>query len=368
MNQRSNEQLNRIVVKIGSSTLTSPDGALDVAFFSDLARQIAAVREQGIQVVLVTSGAIRAGSARLALRDKPRTMPEKQAAAAVGQGLLMQAYSDAFAAHGMTAGQVLLVRTDFQDRRRYVNARNTLNALLAYGAVPVINENDTVAVDEIKVGDNDTLSSLVAAAVDADLLLLLSDVPGLLRESGEVISEVREVGPDIIELASGASGEFGTGGMRTKIEAAQIAATCGTVTVIAYGRELDVVTRVAAGEHLGTRFCCKRSKLAGRKRWIAFGRRLKGTIIVNEGAKGMLVHSGTSLLPVGIIGVSGSFESGDLVAVADESGERIARGVVNYSAEEVGRIKGRHSSEIEHVLGYRDFDEVIHRDNLVLGV
>ena len=368
MTSSSRQPYKRVVVKIGSSTLTTPDGTLDASFFDDLARQISAIRKRGAQVLIVTSGAIRAGSARLDLRGSPRTMPEKQAAAAIGQGLLMQAYSEAFAAHDMTVAQVLLIRDDFQDRGRYINARNTLNALLTYGAVPIINENDTVAVEEIKVGDNDTLSSLVAAAIDADLLLLLSDVPGLLDAHGEVIPEVRSLGPEIREIA-GSAGEFGMGGMKTKVEAADIASNCGAVTVVAHGRERDVVARVSAGERVGTWFLLPgQRKLCNRKRWIAFGRRLEGTIVVNDGAKEMVLNRGKSLLPAGIVGLSGSFESGDLVAVADEGGRRIARGFVNYSAEEIRKIQGKRSGEIENVLGYKDFDEVIHRDNMVLGV
>lgn len=367
MTHRSREQPKRMVIKIGSSTLTTRGGALDPEFFSDLARQVKALRERGTQVLIVTSGAIRAGSAKLARERQPRTMPEKQAAAAIGQGLLMQAYSDAFAAHGLTPAQLLLIRDDFRDRKRYINARNTLHTLLAYDAVPVVNENDTVAVEEIRVGDNDTLSSLVAAAVDADLLLLLSDVPGLLGPDGRVVPEVSKIDSKVIELAAG-PGEFGVGGMRTKISAAQTASSCGAVTVIADGRAPDVALRVASGERIGTWFLPTEAGLDSRKRWIAFGRRLKGTIVVNEGAKEMVCNRGKSLLPAGIVEVTGSFAGGDLVSVTDESGERIARGLSNYSAEEIRKIKGRRTTEIESVLGYKDFDEVIHRDNMVLGV
>ncbi len=356
-----------VVVKIGSSTLTTDDGALDVEYFSSVARQVSQIRDEGIKTIIVTSGAIRAGAVRLALANPPTTIPEKQAVAAVGQGLLMRTWSDAFSDYKLAAAQVLLTQSDFQDRRRYINARNTLGKLLEFGAVPIINENDTVAIEEIRVGDNDTLSALVAAAIDSDLLVLLSDVQGFYDAEGKVISDIFEIGQDLFSLAAGA-GKFGTGGMRTKLEAAKIASNCGTVTVIAHGREPDAILRIVSGEHIGTWFYPKDTSLCSRKRWIAFGRRPKGVIIVNQGAREMLVSQGKSLLPAGIISTTGNYANGDLVAVADETGERFARGFVNYSSKEVVKILGKKTSEIEQILGYKDFDEVIHRDNMVLGV
>jgi len=299
-------------------------------------------------------------------------MPEMQAAAAVGQGLLMRTYTELFDAEDITTAQALLTRDDFSDRRRYLNARNTLNTLLELGTIPIVNENDTVATEEIKFGENDTLAALVAAAVGADLLILLSDVPGLydLRRTsprrGQLVSEVKRIGRDVVAMAGGAGS--GSGGMKTKIEAARIATRSGATMVIADGRQKGVVREVVDGEAVGTRFLPEKQSLSSRKRWIAFGMPVRGNLAVNQGAKDMLVKKGKSLLAAGIVDVTGVFQAGDLVAVTDEENVSFGRGFVNYSASEIRLIKGRRSEEIETVIGYKDFDEVIHRDNMAIGV
>jgi glutamate 5-kinase len=321
----------------------------------------------------VSSGAIRAGRERLNLDGRPRTIPEKQAAAAVGQGILMHTYAEVFTGAGIAAAQVLLTREDLKNRVRYLNARNTLNTLLDYGCVPIINENDTVAIEEIRFGDNDTLAALVASGLHADLLILLSDVPGLCDRDPKLpgcllIPEVKAITPEIRAVAGDAQGDAGTGGMRTKVDAAEIAIKSGVEMVIADGRMPGVIEAVVEGKAIGTRFRANSKKLSSRKRWIAFSAPVRGSIVVNSGASEMIVTGGKSLLPVGIVEIIGSFKAGDLVAVADEGGKRLARGFTNYSASDIRQISGRKTSEIEDILGFKDFDEVIHRDNLVLGV
>jgi len=362
----------RIVIKVGTSTLTNEQGMIDRAYLESLVSQIADVKSGGTDELLVTSGAIRAGIERMGLAERPKTIPEKQAAAAVGQGLLMQVYSEIFERHDITTGQVLLTREDFGDRRRYLNARNTMLTLFRHGVVPVVNENDTVAVDEIRVGDNDNLAALVASSLEADLLIILSDVAGLYDADpaksphARVIPVVAQI-DDRIRSIAGDARDSGTGGMRTKIEAAEIAMSCGVTMVVADGRRPNVIPDIAAGKQVGTMFLPKTEPLCGRKRWIAFGAPARGGIVVNDGAKKMICERGKSLLAVGVTDVKGDFASGDIVNVLDRQGNQFARGFVNYSASEVERIEGKRSSEIEGILGYKDFDEVIHRDNMVLG-
>lgn len=367
--------MNRIVVKAGTSTLTDASGRLDACYIEDLCRQITGIGKQGWQVVLVSSGAIRAGAERLKLKKRPQLIPEKQAAAAVGQGLLHQMYTQALDRHGVPSAQVLLTRDDFADRIRYLNARNTLLTLLRFGAVPIINENDTVSVEEIRFGDNDMLAALVASHLDADLIVLLTDVPGLCRrkprakEAPEIIHEVPEITPEIEKMAGGGnSSRGGTGGMISKLAAARVATAAGIPMVIAPGREPDIVTRVVRSEQIGTRFHPQASRLNSRKRWIAFAVPARGSIRVNRNAADVLLSQNKSLLPVGVIDVAGDFATGDLVLIVDEAGDGVARGFVNYGSDEVRRIMGKRSSEIERTLGHKEFDEVIHRDNLVVGV
>ena len=363
------DEIRRVVVKVGSSTLTDSAGRLDLNYIRDLSGQISEQVRNDLQMILVTSGAIRAGAERLSINGRPQTLPEKQAAAAVGQGLLLHAYTDYFAHQGITAGQVLLTRDDFRDRTRYLNARNTLNALLELKCVPIINENDTVAVEEIRFGDNDILAAMVAAATEADIAIILSDVDGLYDGTPDkLISEIREITPEIEAMAGGAGSIAGTGGMRAKLEAAKIAMNCGVTMVIAQGRRKRVIADVLAGNPIGTWFWGSETRLAHRKRWIAFGSQVRGTVTVNEFARKALTENGKSLLPMGVIGVTGKFQPGDLIAVDDESGSRVARGLTNYGADDLRKIQGKHSEEIDSILGTREFDEVIHRDNMVVGV
>lgn len=359
------------MVKVGTSTLNRQGGPPDADFILDLAGQIAFLKNTGHSVILVSSGAIRAGMARLGLTGRPRSIPQKQAAAAVGQGLLMQSYSDAFAAHGLTVGQILLTRDDLRDRSRYLNARNTLAALLHAHVIPIINENDTVAVDEIKFGDNDTLAALVSSLAEADTLLLLSDVPGLfssdptLSDTAQLIPVVHTIDEFIEALAGGPRSALGTGGMTTKIQAARICVRTGTRMVIADGRQPNVLRDAFAGA-CGTQFMPVPLPLRSRQRWIAYGLSPQGAIGVNDGAKTRLVDEGKSLLPAGVITVSGHFKPGDLVALADAQGLPFAQGFVNYSHADLVKIMGRRTAEIMDLLGSKPHDEVIHRDNLVL--
>ncbi|HZP80777.1 MAG TPA: glutamate 5-kinase [Chthonomonadaceae bacterium] len=365
----------RLVVKVGTSTLTDAHGRIDRAFIADLTAQLAALRAQGRDVLLVSSGAIRAGRERLSQALPPDSLPYKQAAAAIGQGLLIHTYTEAFAWRGVDCAQVLLTRDDLSDRRRFLNARNTLMALLSLGVIPVINENDTVAVDEIKFGDNDTLAALVATLVEADLLLILSDVEGLYAyppgsQAGTppLIRTVTKIDEAVAALAGDSASGVGTGGMRAKVEAARIATAAGIRAIIAPGRRERVVSEVVSGAEIGTTFLPRPSadRLPARKRWIAHSARPRGAVTVNARAKEKLKESGVSLLAVGIVGVTGSFTSGDLIEVRDEEGTVFGRGLTNYAAAEVRRVQGLRSEQFEAVLGYRGFEEIIHRDNLVI--
>ncbi len=373
----------RLVVKVGTSTLTDSHGRIDRAFIADLTIQLAALRAKGCEVILVTSGAIRAGREALAARGATETLsvrtvetlPFKQAAAAIGQGRLMHTYTEAFAWRNVDCAQVLLTRDDLDDRRRFLNARNTLLALLEMGIVPVINENDTVAVDEIKFGDNDALAALVATLVEADLLLILSDVEGLYAHPPlpgapppELITTVTRVDETLTALAGTSTSGVGTGGMRTKLEAARIATAAGIRTVIARGRRERVVTEVVAGEAIGTTFLPlpDSTRLPARKRWIAHGARARGSVTVNIRAKERLLSHGVSLLAAGIVDVAGTFNVGDLIQICVEGGGVFGRGLTNYASSEVRRVVGLHSEQFEAVLGYRGSEEIIHRDNLVL--
>lgn len=353
-----------IVVKVGTSTLTDGQGRLDRAYLYELAWQLAAVRRQGRPVVLVSSGAVRAGCERLGWARRPQSIPLKQAAAAVGQGELIHAYNQAFGP-AYPVAQVLLTRQDAADRERYVNARNTLTTLLRHGCIPIVNENDTVAVDEIRFGDNDTLAAQVAALVAAELLVLLTDVPGFLDESGEVIARIDAIDERIRRLAGG-SGRDGSGGMITKLAAAEIATAAGTRVVIAPGRRPNVLLDLLAGEAIGTEFPARRRRLRGRKHWILYGPDPCGTLRVNQAARAALVTGGKSLLPAGIVAVEGRFDAGDIVAIADEAGEPFGRGVVNCDWREARALMGARTSEIARIVGRTDLQEVIHRDNLVV--
>ncbi len=365
----------RLVVKVGTGLVTSPGVGADPARIAALAGAIAGARA-GREIVLVTSGAIAIGMARLGLAERPRSIPEKQAAAAVGQSALMWQWEAAFERHGLAVGQVLLTAHDIRDRARYLNARNTLLALLGFSVLPIVNENDTVAVDEIKVGDNDNLSALVASLIEADLVVLLTDVDGLYtadpaRDPGaRKLDTVPAITDDITGLVWRRPDNQSVGGMTTKLEAAQKAAASGVPLVIASGRQDDALARILAGEPVGTLFLPKADRLTARKRWIAFAVPPQGRLTVDAGALRALTGQGRSLLASGVVEVEGDFVAGDVVAViaADGGGgaREFARGLVNYDAGEVRKLRGAQSRDIERRLGYRGVDEVIHRDNLVI--
>jgi len=363
-------QVRRLVVKVGTSTLTYPTGRLNLDRMERLVRELADQANAGREVVLVTSGAIGAGKSRLGLMDRELTLPEKQAAAAVGQGLLMHMYEKFFADYGLLTAQVLLTREDLADRRRHINSRNTITTLLRLGVVPIVNENDTVAVEEIRVGDNDTLSALVAGLVEADLLIMLTDTEGLFTANpkkdpgARLVPFVPEITPEVEALAGGAGSSLGTGGMATKIQAAKFATSFGIPVVIASGLEPGKIARILRGEQEGTLFLAK-PKQHMRKRWLVCGQ-VKGELRVDEGAKRAICFRGKSLLPSGIVAVEGRFQPGDIVGVLDLQGQEIARGISNYSAEAINKIKGRKTGEIVEILGYKEYDEVIHRDNMIV--
>jgi len=334
-----------------------------------LCDEVAALRARGVEVVVVTSGAIALGWKRLGLSERPRHMPGLQAAASVGQGQLIQLYERALTARGLACAQILLTHDDVQDRRRYLNARHALAELLRLGAVPVINENDTVSVDEIKFGDNDRLAALVAALLDADVLCILTDVNGLYdgnpAAGAKLISAVYDIEKEARPVAGGTSG-VGTGGMASKVEAAAVANRFGVVTLVSSGRRARAVTSLLEGVEEGTVFWPAKSQLASRKHWIAFALHPAGSVVVDAGARRALVDGGKSLLPSGVRRVEGRFGAGESVRVVDEAGAEIARGLSSLDSEEISRIAGKKSSEVEGLLGYRAAEEVIHRDDLVL--
>jgi len=364
------KEAKRIVIKIGSSTLTYQNTKLNFDQIDLLIRQIANLKNQGKEIVLVSSGAVAAGQGKLDLHNRPKTIPQKQALAAVGQGLLINVYQKFFSEYGHKVAQVLLTGQDLTIRKRYLNSRNTLNQLLDYGVIPIINENDTVAVEEIKFGDNDTLSALVGGLIEADLLVVLSDIDGLytadprVDSSASLIKELDEITKEVEELAGGEGSERGTGGMRTKITAAEVGTKAGISVIIANGSSDRILTRINEGEELGTLFLPEEG-LRSRDKWIAFNLDIEGKLVVDSGAVKAILNSGSSLLPCGIIKVEGEFVAGAVVDVVNEEDERVAKGLVNYSKEEVVKIKGLQSSQIKNQLGYHDYDEVIHRDNLV---
>jgi glutamate 5-kinase len=362
----------RIVIKIGSALVTGDGAGLDRVALTGWAREIAGLRQQGYEVVLVSSGAVAEGMHRLGMDERPHALHLLQAAAAVGQMGLVQAYEREFSGHGLHAAQILLTHDDLADRARYLNARSTMQALLALGTIPVVNENDTVANEEIRLGDNDTLGALVANLVVADLLLILTDQEGLYDRDPRahadacLIGEGKASDPALLEYVSASFGRFGRGGMATKLLAAERAARSGTHTVIAYGRQPEVIARVVRGENLGTWLKPDREPLAARKRWIADQLHSRGELLLDAGAARVLRESGRSLLAVGVVDVRGVFRRGEVVTCTDPDGKPIARGLCNYGADEVRRIRGLKAEAIESVLGYVAEPELIHRDNLVL--
>ncbi|WP_312422865.1 glutamate 5-kinase [Anaerospora hongkongensis] len=364
----------RIVIKVGTSTLSHSTGKLNFQRIEKLVRELADLANQGKEIILVTSGAVSAGMDRLGLKEKPKTIPEKQAAAAVGQGILLHTYEKIFGEYGQIVAQVLLTREDSVNRKRYANSRNTLLTLLSMGVIPIINENDAVAVDELKIGDNDTLSAMVASIVDADVLIILSDVEGVFTANPQsdptaaLIPEISDITPELEDLAGGPGSMRGTGGMYTKIQAAKIAVNSGVVMVIASGFRDGVVREVLSGSNVGTLFLSKESRLHIRKRWLAFGARIRGSVVVDKGCEQAIVTTGSSLLPAGITEVDGEFEQGSTIRVLNSESREIARGVVNYGSDDVRKIAGVRTQDIIEKLGSKLYDEVIHRDNMVVLV
>lgn len=363
----------RIVVKVGSSLVTNEGRGVDAQAIGNWCRQLAALATQGRELVMVSSGAIAEGMKRLGWSVRPHDLPELQAAAAVGQMGLVHMYESQLSQHGLRSAQVLLTHADLADRERYLNARSTLSTLLALNVIPVINENDTVVNDEIKFGDNDTLGALVANLVEADALVILTDQRGLYaadprRDSAARFIDAAVAGdPDLERMAAGAGSAIGRGGMLTKVLAAKRAAGSGASTVIAWGREPDVLIRLAAGEALGTSLWATTPKLAARKQWMTDHLQLRGSVTIDVGAVQKLREAGKSLLPVGVVGVEGEFARGDVIKVRSPEGVEVARGLANYSSAETRLISRKPSSQIETVLGYVGEPELIHRGNLVLS-
>ncbi len=362
----------RWVVKIGSALLTNDGKGLAVDAIDDWVAQIADLRQAGREVLLVSSGAVAEGITRLGWTQRPHALHELQAAAAIGQMGLVQAYESRFQKFGLHTAQVLLTHEDLSHRQRYLNARSTLRTLLDLGVIPIVNENDTVTTDEIRLGDNDTLAALVANLVEADVLVLLTDQQGLLdgdprsNPSARLVPEALAGDPALEKMAASSAGALGRGGMLTKVRAAARAARSGTVTLIASGHEPAVLQRLAADERLGTCLRPSSGAVAARKQWLAGHLRVRGRLLLDEGAVKVLRGAGSSLLPVGVTRVEGEFVRGDLVVCVAPGGEEVARGLVNYNADESSKIIGQPSSRIEELLGYVDETELIHRDNLVL--
>jgi glutamate 5-kinase len=370
--RRALSRIRRVVVKVGSGLVTTRGEGPSSEHIGRIAADLSALVHEGREVALVTSGAIATGVARLGLTARPRSIPEKQAAAAVGQSALMWEYEQAFKKHGIPVGQVLLTGQDISDRSRYLNARNTLLALLEFGVLPVINENDTVAVDEIKVGDNDNLAALVAHLIDADLLVLLTDVDGLYTgnpqqdPSARRLETVEAITDQIQRMVYDASARVSVGGMATKLQAGQKASASGIPMVIASGREAGLLPRLLKGEPIGTYFQPRDDRLAARKRWIAYAVPPQGRLAVDAGAKKALTERGKSLLPSGVVAVDGQFRAGEVVALTLGDEPEFARGLVSYDADEVRLILGAKTADIARRLGYEGVDEVVHRDNLVI--
>lgn len=363
--------MKRVVIKIGSNILASAEHGLNTRRLKAITRDISEIMDTGIEAVIVSSGAIAAGLKKLGLKGKPKDIQLKQAAAAIGQSSLMWAYEKSFASFGKKVAQVLLTRDVITDRTRYINAKNTLLTLINHDVIPVINENDPIAVDEIKFGDNDLLAALTAGLVEADMLIILSDVDGLYskdpKEKGaRLIPEVMNITSSIEKMAAGEGSAVGTGGMYSKLIAAKQATTHGIPVVIMNGKKKGLLKLIIEGKPAGTFFMAKEEKLSSKKGWIAYGVKAKGMIILDDGAVNALVKMGRSLLPSGIVNIEGHFNVGDAISCIDRKGHEIAKGLTNYSSKDLNQIKGKKTAEIEKILGYKYSDEVLHRDNLVL--
>lgn len=366
------DKTRRVIIKIGSSVLTLPKNGIDLDVFIRLTSEISALKKAGYEIIIVSSGAIAFGMDKLELSERPKSIPQKQAAAAVGQTSLMWNYEKFFGKHQEKVAQVLLTHDDLSNRRRYLNARNTLYTLIDLGILPIINENDSVVVEEIKFGDNDNLAALVTSLVEADLLLILTDIDGLYdrdpkeKKEAKLIPLVKRIDSEVEKIGCGTKSNTSVGGMSTKIQAAKKAAIFGIPTIIANGKINKVINQIFQGKQIGTLFLPQKSKLTSRKNWIAYTLRTKGTIVVDEGARRALVSQGKSLLPSGVLRSEGRFNIGDPVSCVDIKGVEFARGLVNYNYLEIEQIKGLRTNQIEAKLGYKYYDEIIHRDDLVV--
>ena len=363
----------KVVIKIGSGVISNAQG-LETDRVAAIAEDVCRLLDNGLEIILVSSGAVAAGKGQLGIVGRPQTIPQKQAAAAIGQTRIIREYRETFQARNYNVAQVLLTRDDLSNRRRYLNARNTVTTLLEYGVTPVVNENDTVVVEEIRFGDNDNLSALVTSLVDADLLIILSDVDGLFdrdpseNPDAQLIPVVERVTPAIEAMGGQSHSSLGTGGMSTKLKAAKRAALSGVGTLIVNGRSPSILSRIFAGEEVGTYVLPAQSKLTAKKHWIAFSKKPRGKLLIDDGGRRAVVKHGKSLLPSGICGVDGGFERGDAVRLCDRDGKEFGRGVISYSLAETLQIMGKQCAEIEKVLGYKYRDEVVCRDDLVLTI
>jgi glutamate 5-kinase len=362
----------RWVIKIGSALLTNDGHGLNREGIAGWVAQMAALQQRGIEVVLVSSGAVAEGMARLGWKTRPSALHELQAAAAIGQMGLVQNYETEFKKFALHTAQILLTHDDLANRKRYLNARSTLRTLLELKVIPVVNENDTVVIDEIKFGDNDTLAALVANLIEADHLIILTDQAGLFDKNprehadAKLIHETMAADTSLDHMVTDKGGHLGRGGMLTKLRAARLAARSATSTIIAPGREQDVLTRLVNGEVLGSYLVAEQSQVTARKQWLAGHLQLRGKLMIDAGAKRVLKEKGSSLLAVGVRGVEGKFQRGEVVACVDESGTEVARGLVNYTSDEIMRLMGQSSDKIEAILGYVDEEELIHRDNMII--
>lgn len=364
--------VNRVIIKIGSSVLTDSNGSLSESVFEKLALEISKIRDKNIEVIVVSSGAIASGMKKLGIVKRPKEISMKQAIAAAGQSTLIWHYERAFSAFNQSVAQILLTLDGLSDRKRYLNARKTLITLLAMGIIPIVNENDTVAVEEIMLGDNDNLAAHITSLIEADLLIMLTDIEGLYskdprnNKDAEFISLIERIGEEIENTAGDTFGRATIGGMKTKIEAAKKAAAFGVPTIIANGKNGSTLEDIFDGEEVGTLFLPSEESLSGRKHWIAFTLKSAGEIVIDDGAKKAITSSGKSLLPSGIKEVHGNFGVGESVSCVDENGTEVARGLTSYSAGDIRKIMGSKTSDVEGILGYKYSDEVIHRDDLAV--
>lgn len=366
------KHVGRIVIKIGSGVITD-NGGLNVALIESVCEDVVRLYDKGYEVVIVSSGAVAAGKGDLGITGRPETIPLQQAAAAIGQSRLMRTYKDAFRKHGKTVGQILLTRDDLANRRRFLNARNTLMTLLEHGIIAVVNENDSVVVDEIRFGDNDNLSAMTTNLAEASLLVIMSDVDGLFdcnphtNDKAQLISLVERVDEKIEQMAGETITTIGTGGMASKVKAAKRATLYGVGVAVINGRTKNALLRLLDGEEIGTYFLPASNRMAARKHWIAFTKKPRGKLFLDEGACRALIDRGKSLLPSGIASIEGTFDRGDAVRLCNLDGTELAKGVTNYSQAELEMIKGKKTDQIEQILGYKYSDEIVHRDNLVLN-